>query len=98
MATQPPLSTTSNLPVQTHFPVHYTAILFPAIYLKIAYICSHSNKANFFDGSDYRYRPEQVFNGIKYYLSTWSRPETYLALTSNGFSRHIFRCPHLFVL
>ena len=28
-------------------------------------MCSHSNQLQNFDGSDYRYKPEQILNGIK---------------------------------
>ena len=61
MATQAPLSTTSNLPFQAHIPV---PSLQPS-FLNVPTSAPFSSQLQFFDGTDYTYRPEQFLNGIK---------------------------------
>ena len=61
MVNQPPLSRTSNLPVQTHFPVPslqpYT--------LNVPTCAPLSSQLQIVDGTDWRYRPEQFLKGMK---------------------------------
>ena len=79
MTTQPPISTTSNLPVRTH--IHVPS--FQQYTFKVPTCAPLSSQLKVFYGTDHRYRPKQFLNGKKpYCLSTWSRlnqsrPETY---------------------
>ena len=61
MATQPALSTTFNLPVQTHI---LEPSLQPSI-LSLPISAPLSSQLEIFDGTHYRYQPEQFLNGMK---------------------------------
>ena len=61
MATQPSLSTTSNLPVQTHIPVPSL----PPYNFKAPICAPLSSHLQFFDVTEYKYRPDQFVNGMK---------------------------------
>ena len=61
IAIQPPFSTTSNLPVQTH-------INLPSSQPYTLYVltCAPlSSQLQIFDSTDYRYRPQKLLNGIR---------------------------------
>ena len=60
MTTQPPLSTISNVPVQTHIP----APSFQTYTLNVPTCAPFSNQLQFFDGTDYRFQPELIRNCI----------------------------------
>ena len=61
MATQSPLSSTSNVLVQTHFAVPS----FKTYTLNVSKSAPLSSQLQIFDGTDYRYRPKQLVKGIK---------------------------------
>ena len=71
MVNQPPLSRTSNLPVQTHLPV-------PSLqtYTLNEPICAPlSSQLQIFDGTDHRYQPEQFLYRTKTRTFHQSGPE-----------------------
>ena len=61
MATQTPLYTTSNPPVQTHILVRS----FQPCTLFVPTCAPFSSQLQISDGTDYSHRPNQLFNGIK---------------------------------
>ena len=61
MATQPPLSTTTNLLVQTHIPQPS----FRPFFLNVPTCAPFSCQLQIFHSTDYSYRPDQSVNAIK---------------------------------